>query len=78
MSWQQYHLREILELKYGKSLPEREREPGDIPVYGSGGIGGFHNVELVKGPGVIVGRKGTVGSVFFEKKITFLLIPLTM
>ena len=47
MSWQQYHLREILELKYGKSLPEREREPGDIPVYGSGGIGGFHNVELV-------------------------------
>lgn len=71
MSWQQYHLREILELKYGKSLPERERELGDIPVYGSGGIGGFHNVELVKGPGVIVGRKGTVGSVFFEKSNYF-------
>lgn len=71
MNWNQYYLRDILKLMYGKSLPERDRQNGDIPVYGSGGIGGFHNLELVKGPGVIVGRKGTVGSVFFEQKDFF-------
>lgn len=61
-------LGEILELQYGKSLPDRDRKPGDVPVYGSGGIVGTHEVALVKGPGVIVGRKGSVGSVFFEMR----------
>lgn len=60
-------LRDVVELAYGKSLPERNRKEGTVPVYGSGGIGGYHSVPLVEGPGVIVGRKGTVGSVYFEK-----------
>ena len=59
-------LGDILEFRYGKSLPDRERKTGDIPVYGSGGIGGYHNKALISGPGVIVGRKGSVGAVFFE------------
>lgn len=37
-----------------------------MPVYGSGGITGFHNGHLVDGPGIIIGRKGTVGSLYWE------------
>jgi type I restriction enzyme S subunit len=66
MSRRQQRLGDVLELRYGKSLPDRERKPGGVPVYGSGGIGGGHDSALVQGPGVIVGRKGSVGSVFFE------------
>ena len=68
MSWQQCQLGDIVEFQYGKSLPERDRIQGDIPVYGSGGVGGFHNAALVSGPGIIVGRKGSVGSVFYEPR----------
>lgn len=60
-------LGDVIELNYGKSLPQRNRTYGEIPVYGSGGIDGFHNEHLVKGPGIIVGRKGSVGNVHWEK-----------
>jgi type I restriction enzyme, S subunit len=71
MSWRTCQLGDVLELRYGKSLPDRDRKFGDIPVYGSGGIGGWHDVSLVSGPGVIVGRKGSVGSVFYESRNFF-------
>jgi type I restriction enzyme S subunit len=56
---------EILELAYGKSLPVQNRLPGEVSVYGSGGLTGTHNEALVRGPVVIVGRKGTVGSLYW-------------
>jgi type I restriction enzyme S subunit len=70
MSWEPCQLKDVIELAYGKSLPERNRKDGFVPVYGSGGIGGYHNTHLVEGPGVIVGWKGTVGSVFLRKMIS--------
>jgi type I restriction enzyme S subunit len=63
-----YRLREVLTLQYGKALPDRDRVPGKFPVYGSGGIGGYHNKPLVHGPGIIVGRKGSIGNVFLERR----------
>lgn len=71
MTWAQYTLEELLILNYGKSLPENKRSSGEVPVYGSGGIAGFHKEHLVSGPGIIVGRKGSVGAVFFEKNDFF-------
>ncbi|PPB79441.1 type I restriction enzyme S subunit [Albidovulum inexpectatum] len=64
--WEEKCLRDILELAYGKSLPAKKRLPGDVPVYGSGGITGFHNEALVEHPTIIVGRKGTVGSLYWQ------------
>lgn len=64
--WTVSQIGELLELAYGKALSAKNREPGPFPVYGSGGIGGYHKESLVEGPGIIVGRKGTVGSVFWE------------
>ena len=64
--WSLWAVENLFELSYGKSLPKTERQEGLIPVYGSGGITGSHSKPLVKGPGIIVGRKGTVGSLYWE------------
>ena len=37
-----------------------------MPVYGSSGVVGHHDVPLVNGPGIVVGRKGNVGSIFWS------------
>lgn len=64
--WKVTRLGDVLELGYGKALKESERKSGDFPVYGSSGIVGYHNSCLVKGPGIIVGRKGNVGSIHWS------------
>lgn len=57
-----------LEFVYGRGLKEEERKPGDVDVYGSNGRVGSHNVALVDGPGILVGRKGTVGAVHYASR----------
>jgi len=52
---------------YGKGLPERNRIPGPYPVFGSNGQVGSHYQPFVNEPGIIIGRKGTVGAVHFSK-----------
>ena len=63
--WERKSIGSILDLAYGKSLPAKDRVPGPFPVYGSGGVSGFHSSPLCRAPGVVVGRKGTVGSVYW-------------
>lgn len=57
-----------IELVYGKGLPQRSRISGEFPVYGSNGQVDTHKEPLVKGPGIIVGRKGSVGEVIWTDK----------
>lgn len=64
--WEVKRLGEIVELVYGKALRANERKEGSVPVYGSSGIVGFHNSALVNEAGIIVGRKGNVGSVYLS------------
>lgn len=64
--WKEATLGEIAIFNYGEGLKTKNRERGRIPVYGSSGITGFHNQALVNEPGYIIGRKGTVGSVYFS------------
>lgn len=66
--WLPVNIEYFIELIYGKALKKTERIHGVYPVYGSGGLTGWHNKALVKGPGVIIGRKGTIGSIFLENK----------
>jgi len=63
--WEVKKLEEVLDLKYGKALKKEDRRDGQFPVFGSSGIVGHHDSRLVEGPGIIVGRKGNVGSVFW-------------
>jgi type I restriction enzyme S subunit len=58
---------DLLELMYGRALPAADRVEGKFPVYGSGGVAGTHDRSLIAGPGVIVGRKGTVGSIYWSE-----------
>jgi type I restriction enzyme S subunit len=54
---------------YGKGLPEQKRDPfGDVPVFSSNGIVGYHSEALTSGSAVIIGREGTVGAVYFSPK----------
>ncbi|MEW5772989.1 MAG: restriction endonuclease subunit S [Thermodesulfobacteriota bacterium] len=63
--WQQCFLGDILELKRGYDLPASQREEGPYPIISSSGITGTHCEAKVKGPGVVTGRYGTLGEVFF-------------
>lgn len=56
---------EQITLQRGFDITKKEQEEGDVPVVSSGGISSYHNVAKVSGPGVILGRKGTLGTVFF-------------
>ena len=61
--WEINRLDAIVELAYGKSLTDENRIQGNYPVIGSSGIVGTHMEYLVEGPGIVIGRKGNVGSV---------------
>lgn len=64
MNWAQTTLGGVLSLEYGRSLPRHIREEsGAVPVAGSNGEDGRHNVALINGPGIVVGRKGSAGKV---------------
>ena len=62
--WQTVKLGDIVVLNYGKSLIQRKRIMGNIPVYSSAGIIDWHTKALVKNRGIVIGRKGTIGSVY--------------
>ncbi|MBI4588740.1 MAG: restriction endonuclease subunit S [Candidatus Rokubacteria bacterium] len=64
--WERKPIGEVATLNYGKALKEENRLEGATPVYGSSGVVGSHNEALVTGPGIVVGRKGNVGSVFWS------------
>ena len=69
--WKPIRLDSFIELAYGKALKSDVRRSGPVPVYGSGGITGWHDTALVKEASVIVGRKGTVGSIYWESRPFF-------
>jgi len=69
--WQVQRVGNVLELVYGKALKSTDRQEGNVPVYGSGGITGYHNTPLVQHGSIIVGRKGTVGSLYWEDEPFF-------
>ena len=63
--WKKVKLSEIAHLNYGKSLTSGIRKIGKVPVYSSSGITGWHDTALVNEDGIVIGRKGNVGSIFY-------------
>ena len=66
--WQETTLGEVIELKRGYDLPKRERFPGPVPLVSSSGVTDYHTASKVAGPGVVTGRYGTLGEVFFVRE----------
>ena len=52
-------------LQRGFDITKDEQRDGNVPVISSSGIKSYHNTPRVKGPGVTIGRKGTLGKVFY-------------
>jgi len=63
--WRDTVLGNVIELKRGYDLPGRERKDGPYPIVSSSGISGYHVEAKAKAPGVVTGRYGTLGEVFY-------------
>ena len=66
--WVDIELGDFIELKRGYDLPKKNRVDGQVSIISSSGESGFHNTAKVKGPGVVTGRYGTIGEVYFSEK----------
>ncbi len=64
--WPLVRIGEICIFKYGKSLPDAARSGGSVPVFGSNGIIGKHDLALTAGETIVIGRKGSHGEVNFS------------
>lgn len=66
IGWKISSLGEQINLKRGYDLPSKNRQDGKIPIFSSSGFSGYHNESMSDGPGVITGRYGTIGQVFYS------------
>ena len=64
-NWKSGELGDFVTFKRGFDLPQQKRENGQVPIFSSSGITGTHSTAMVKAPGVITGRYGTIGEVFY-------------
>ena len=59
----------VVKLQRGFDLPVQDRvQDGDIPVFGSNGALDSHNEAKVIGGGVITGRSGSIGKVYYTEE----------
>lgn len=63
--WKQTTIGEQIRLQRGIDITKAEQRPGRVPVVSSGGISSYHDTAHAKAPGVVLGRKGNVGTVFW-------------
>jgi type I restriction enzyme S subunit len=63
--WKQTTIGEEATLQRGFDITRKQQSHGKVPVVSSGGISSYHNVAKQSGPGVVMGRKGSLGTVFF-------------
>lgn len=63
--WRSGMLGDFCTLQRGFDLPARDRRPGIVPIVSSSGVSDYHDEAPVKGPGVVTGRYGTIGEVYY-------------
>ena len=64
-SWKLEPLGSVATLQRGFDLPVQSRRSGGYPVFAANGQIGVHDEAMVKGPGVVTGRSGSIGKVHF-------------
>jgi len=69
--WDIIRLKFVSRLSRGVDLSKEEFEEGEIPVYGSNGIIGYHSKFTTKGPSLTIGRSGSVGEINYVKEVNF-------
>jgi type I restriction enzyme S subunit len=58
-------LGDIVNFKRGYDLPSYKRREGVYPIISSGGISGYHDEYKRDGEGVVTGRYGTLGEMYY-------------
>lgn len=66
--WRSGRLGDFIELKRGYDLPQGKRRSGAVPLVSSSGVTDSHDQAMASGPGVVTGRYGTIGQVFFVEQ----------
>ena len=68
VGWQTIPLGEVLTFQRGFDITKEEQREGPYPVISSSGTKSTHAEFKVRGPGVIIGRKGSLGTVFYSDR----------
>lgn len=64
--WYSRPLGDLITLQRGFDITrDQQARDGAVPVVSSGGISSYHDTAMAIGPGVVIGRKGTLGRVHF-------------
>ena len=63
--WRAANLEDLVFFQRGYDITKAEQKPGDIPVISSSGINSYHSESKVDGPGVVIGRKGSLGTIHY-------------
>lgn len=61
--WRSGKVLDFFKLQRGFDLTKASAISGQVPVYSSSGLSYYHNEAKVKGPGIVTGRKGSVGAI---------------
>lgn len=65
MSFAEIRIGDVLTFQRGFDITKAEQAVGTIPIVSSSGISSFHSQWKVKAPGIVIGRKGTLGTTHF-------------
>jgi type I restriction enzyme S subunit len=63
--WKEGTLFDLIELQRGFDLPTQNRKEGKFPIFASTGTNEKHSDFKVKAPGIVTGRSGSLGEVFY-------------
>lgn len=67
--WEAVGLGKKIVLQRGVDITkDQQAEDGEYPVVSSGGVASFHDTYICKGPGVLIGRKGSAGKLHYEQR----------
>lgn len=67
-SWRVDRLDALVLFQRGFDITKKIQEDGTVPVVSSGGIRSWHRVAAATGPGVVIGRKGSIGLLHFVEQ----------
>lgn len=65
MTFNEQLLGSLLTFQRGYDITKAEQTEGDVPIVSSSGVSSFHNEFKAAAPGVVIGRKGTLGTVHY-------------
>ena len=65
--WTKGKLQDLVFFQRGFDITQAQQTEGPVPVISSSGITSYHSEAKAVGPGVVIGRKGTLGSVHYSE-----------